>query len=60
MRYLGFVLFIAGLALGWWLLALIGFIMFEATGVTWISAVTSSSRIHSDHGGSHGSNNHGP
>jgi hypothetical protein len=56
MRYIGFVLFIVGLMAGWWLVALIGFLVFEATGITWMAAATSNTHF----GGTHSNNNHGP
>lgn len=61
MRVLGFILFVIGLCdlHGLWPLSLIGFMMFEFTGVTWIAASTSHTHLR---GGNHGSDNndHGP
>lgn len=57
MRIVAFLIFIAGLMLGNWFVAVVGFALYEFGGLTWMAAVTS--RL--PHGGSlHDSNNHGP
>lgn len=57
MRIIAFLIFIAGLVIGNWLMVVVGFVLYEFGGLTWMAAVTS--RI--PHGlGSHDSNNHGP
>lgn len=48
MRILAFILFVLGLVF-WWPLAVFGFILYEAAGVTWIAAATSVDS-HDDHG----------
>lgn len=57
MRIIAFLIFIAGLVIGNWFMVVIGFVLYEFGGLTWMAAVTS--RI--PHGlSSHDSNNHGP
>lgn len=49
MRFVFFLVFCVGVALGLWWLAFIGFILFESTCVTWLAAVVDQGN-HNDHG----------
>lgn len=50
MRMTGFCVFVLGLVLGLWWVALLGIILFEGTGVTWIAVLFGGHGDHHDHG----------
>lgn len=49
MKIIAFLMLVVGLCLDLWPLAVIGFILYEATGSVWAAAVTSVD-VHNDHG----------
>lgn len=39
MRLVGFTVFVLGLSLGLWWVVVLGFVLYEIPGVTWVSAM---------------------